>query len=373
MAFRQHGADPLFEVNGVPPSLLIRAGGHLPAAGESTPTCGGDGGSRRRGRCPVRTAARLVAVLKILAPALRRGHPQRLAVRIPGRGRRLGRRHARDAGGGGCRRPDARPAAAQSWRGPRRRDPGAGRARLPAAVRALARAAGQRAARHRAPGALDRAPEPVAGPLAYRRLADPARRGRRRAARRGRVPADDGPGAARDLGDRRRPAGVPAVHDGRPQPVSREPGYWRSPPVTCCSSRYLGAAAAALFRFAAPFFLDQTAADRLATLARTADDLAHRNRLARELHDSIGHTLTASTIQAAAAGRLLDTDPDSARRAMSSIEETSRTALEDLDHVLGVLRDNGGRPAPTMPHAGRSPTSRNCWSRSAAPARISRS
>lgn len=112
---------------------------------------------------------------------------------------------------------------------------------------------------------------------------------------------------------------------------------------------YLGAAAAALFRVTAPVFLDQSAADRLAAMARTADDLAHRNRLARELHDSIGHTLTASTIHAAAAGRLLDTDPDSARQAMSSIEETSRTALEDLDHVLGVLRDNGGRAAPTAP------------------------
>ena len=112
---------------------------------------------------------------------------------------------------------------------------------------------------------------------------------------------------------------------------------------------YLGAASAALFRIVVPVFLDQTAADRLAAMARTADDLAHRNRLARELHDSIGHTLTASTIQAAAAGRLLDADPESARRAMSSIEETSRTALEDLDHVLGVLRDNGGRAAPTAP------------------------
>ncbi|MBP2706242.1 hypothetical protein JOL79_20745 [Microbispora sp. RL4-1S] len=73
-----------------------------------------------------------------------------------------------------------------------------------------------------------------------------------------------------------------------------------------------------------------------------------RTRRIREtLHDSIGHTLTATTIQAALAGDLVASDPDQARRAMDSIEETSRTALEDLDHMLGVLRE--GTP-PREPH-----------------------
>ncbi|MGA8117398.1 MAG: histidine kinase, partial [Actinocatenispora sp.] len=77
-----------------------------------------------------------------------------------------------------------------------------------------------------------------------------------------------------------------------------------------------------------------------------ADQLAHRNRLARELHDSIGHTLTAATIQAAVASNLVDSDPERARRAMDSIEESSRAALEDLDHALGVLREGAAPREP---------------------------
>lgn len=48
-------------------------------------------------------------------------------------------------------------------------------------------------------------------------------------------------------------------------------------------------------------------AERLAALEEQRDLLAQRNRLAQELHDSIGHTLTASTIQAAVAAELMGT------------------------------------------------------------------
>ncbi|WP_371525029.1 sensor histidine kinase [Streptomyces sp. NBC_01283] len=75
-----------------------------------------------------------------------------------------------------------------------------------------------------------------------------------------------------------------------------------------------------------------------------------RNRLAHELHDSIGHTLTAATIQAAVAGEVLCVDPVAARAALRSIEESTRAALEDLDYVLGVLREEkaGTAPARTL-------------------------
>ena len=52
-------------------------------------------------------------------------------------------------------------------------------------------------------------------------------------------------------------------------------------------------------------------------------------RVAHVLHDSIGHTLTAATIQAAVAGEVLASDPAAARAAMRSIEESTRAALED--------------------------------------------
>ena len=109
---------------------------------------------------------------------------------------------------------------------------------------------------------------------------------------------------------------------------------------------YLGAAVGALFARLAPVLLGPSPADRLARLERQAEQLMERNRLARELHDSVGHALTVTTLQAAAAARLLDTDPDFARRALTAIEETGRTALEDLDHVLGLLREDASATTP---------------------------
>jgi signal transduction histidine kinase len=78
--------------------------------------------------------------------------------------------------------------------------------------------------------------------------------------------------------------------------------------------------------------------------------LAERNRLARELHDSVGHALTATTLQAGAARAVFDRDPEFARRALAAIEEVGRTAMDDLDRVLGVLRaDQDDRlPGPTL-------------------------
>jgi len=67
--------------------------------------------------------------------------------------------------------------------------------------------------------------------------------------------------------------------------------------------------------------------------------LAQRNRLARELHDSVGHALSAVTIQAAAAGRALTRDPEFVAEALRAIEETARHAVGELDTVLGLLRE----------------------------------
>ncbi|MDN3359460.1 histidine kinase [Actinomadura sp. DC4] len=109
---------------------------------------------------------------------------------------------------------------------------------------------------------------------------------------------------------------------------------------------YLGAGVGALFARLAPILLGPSPADRLARLERQAEQLMERNRLARDLHDSVGHALTVTTLQAAAAARLLDTDPEFARRALTAIEETGRTALEDLDHVLGLLREDVSAKTP---------------------------
>ncbi|MFJ9719713.1 sensor histidine kinase [Streptomyces sp. NPDC101213] len=101
----------------------------------------------------------------------------------------------------------------------------------------------------------------------------------------------------------------------------------------------------------APALLGPSARDRLAAAEARAADLAVRNRLARELHDSVGHALSAVMLQAGAARRVLDTDPGFVREALAAIEDTTRRTVGELDAVLGVLRDGdptGTAPAPTL-------------------------
>ncbi|MFE6050945.1 sensor histidine kinase [Kitasatospora sp. NPDC056446] len=102
----------------------------------------------------------------------------------------------------------------------------------------------------------------------------------------------------------------------------------------------------------APALLGPTPEERLAVAERRATVLAQRNRLARELHDSVGHALSAVGIQASAAGRVLRTDPDFAAEALRAIEETARAAVAELDTVLGLLREEdpgtAGPAGPTL-------------------------
>ncbi|MGY2065656.1 sensor domain-containing protein [Blastococcus sp. SYSU DS0619] len=104
----------------------------------------------------------------------------------------------------------------------------------------------------------------------------------------------------------------------------------------------------------APRLLGAAPEQRIAALQQSSRRLADRNKLARDLHDTIGHALTASLLQATAARRTLTPaddrplQPEFARQALGHIETNTRTALAELDRVLTVLRDeDGGRdPAP---------------------------
>ncbi|MEV7044357.1 histidine kinase [Amycolatopsis sp. NPDC051061] len=126
------------------------------------------------------------------------------------------------------------------------------------------------------------------------------------------------------------------------------PGPWTVPValVMLLAALLVAVAATRGFRAGATALLGPSATERAALAERRAAVLAQRNRLARELHDSIGHTLTTSTIQAAAAADLVEADPAQARRALGTIEEASRSALEDLDHVLGLLREEPAAKEP---------------------------
>ncbi|VXB00415.1 sensor histidine kinase [Aeromicrobium sp. 9AM] len=97
----------------------------------------------------------------------------------------------------------------------------------------------------------------------------------------------------------------------------------------------------ALMSWAAPRLLGRSSTSRLAEMERVTGELSERNRLARELHDSVGHALSIVTIQAGAARKLLDADPEFARESLAAVEQAASQALADLDGALATLRDDG--------------------------------
>ena len=68
-----------------------------------------------------------------------------------------------------------------------------------------------------------------------------------------------------------------------------------------------------------------------------------RLRISRELHDVVAHTLSVIAVQAGVASYVIAERPEEAARALSSIEQTSRSALHEMRALLGVLRDAGDR------------------------------
>ena len=73
--------------------------------------------------------------------------------------------------------------------------------------------------------------------------------------------------------------------------------------------------------------------------ARAREAVAEeRTRLARELHDSVGHALNVVVLHAGAAQRVLDAKPELVREALGNIETAGRQALGDIERMLGILR-----------------------------------
>lgn len=82
-----------------------------------------------------------------------------------------------------------------------------------------------------------------------------------------------------------------------------------------------------------------------------------RAGIARELHDVVAHNVSVMTIQAGVARLVTGEDPDRARAAMGAVEEAGRRTLDELRHLLGVLRPGastdelGPQPALSQLHA----------------------
>jgi signal transduction histidine kinase len=79
---------------------------------------------------------------------------------------------------------------------------------------------------------------------------------------------------------------------------------------------------------------------------------AERARIARELHDVVAHHLSVMVIQAGAARRLLDVQPEQTRAALAAIEDAGRQGLEAMPGLLRALRNEEQldtlAPQPTL-------------------------
>ena len=80
---------------------------------------------------------------------------------------------------------------------------------------------------------------------------------------------------------------------------------------------------------------------------------AERARIARELHDVIGHSISVMGVQAGAVRRRLTSEQDQEREALVAVERVGRDAVEEMQRLLGLLRADGqdAGPGTQLTHA----------------------
>ncbi len=69
--------------------------------------------------------------------------------------------------------------------------------------------------------------------------------------------------------------------------------------------------------------------------------VAERERIARDLHDVLGHTLSVIAVKSELAARLIDKEPRQAGEEMRSVQDTARRALADVREAIGGIRAQG--------------------------------
>jgi signal transduction histidine kinase len=107
----------------------------------------------------------------------------------------------------------------------------------------------------------------------------------------------------------------------------------------------------------------EAARERATQLEREREDQARvavaeeRARIARELHDVVGHSVSVMTVQASGVRRLLRDDQEREREALLIVERTGREALAEMRRMVGVLRRPEEAPAlapqPSLEHLER--------------------
>jgi len=89
------------------------------------------------------------------------------------------------------------------------------------------------------------------------------------------------------------------------------------------------------------------------TRALVADQaiLQERRRIARDVHDLVGHSLSVVLLHVTGARHLVHSDPDEAERALLQAEEAGRQSLAEIRRTVGLLRDETDVGAPAVPSA----------------------
>ena len=82
-------------------------------------------------------------------------------------------------------------------------------------------------------------------------------------------------------------------------------------------------------------------AERDAERERLLAVAEERTRIARDLHDSAGHTISLIAVRAGAARLRHHQDPDRSLLALEAVEDLARRTVEDIDQIVNTLRDDG--------------------------------
>lgn len=77
--------------------------------------------------------------------------------------------------------------------------------------------------------------------------------------------------------------------------------------------------------------------EEIAHLAKVAE----RERIARDLHDVLGHTLSIVVLKSELAGKLMEQNPERARREIAEVEQTARSALAEVREAIRGYRSEG--------------------------------
>lgn len=123
-------------------------------------------------------------------------------------------------------------------------------------------------------------------------------------------------------------------------------------PVTSTAAQYAGASGwvspwviawlLGAYRRARRLYIEGLVRERDERAAAAVTE--ERTRIARELHDIVGHSVSVMTVQASAVRRLMRADQGKERAALETVEATGREALAEMRRVLGVLRSADGEP-----------------------------